>query len=462
MVLAATAAGLLAAAVLLGGVEGAVRAPSLAVLLPLLVLTGLSIAPAVIIVGNLVDEQAPRSRLSEAQAWLATAYTAGGAGGTAVAGLLVDAGGPGAACSAPVCSWPGGALAAVAAQPVWRRGAAATRAVMHSFGSDNHSGVHPEVLAAIADANQGHAPAYGADPVTERGIAAVRAHLGGDAEVAFVFNGTGANLVGLGLALLPWQHAICAESAHIAVDECGAPERLLGAKLVTLPTPDGKLTPELVHASVTGVGDEHRTQPGAVSITQSTECGTVYTPDEIRALADAAHDLGAVLHLDGARIANAAASLGVPLAATTADCGVDVLSFGGTKNGLLGGEAVVVLTTRLATAWPTSASSSASSAARAATWAPSSRPCSRATCGCATRRTPTRWPGASRTASATCRARRSPGPSRRTPSSCGCRPRSPRRRPGSAPTRPTRSPASCASCARGTPPRARSTPCSPV
>ena len=215
--------------------------------------------------------------------------------------------------------------------------------MMHSFGSDNHSGVHPEVLAAIADANAGHAPAYGADPLTDRAIAAVRAHLGGHAEVAFVFNGTGANLVGLGLALHPWQHVICAESAHIAVDECGAPERLLGAKLVTVRTPDGKLTPELVHGSVTGVGDEHRTQPGAVSITQSTECGTVYTPAEIRALAETAHDLGAVLHLDGARIANAAASLGVPLAAITTDCGVDVLSFGGTKNGLLGGEAVVVL-----------------------------------------------------------------------------------------------------------------------
>jgi threonine aldolase len=177
---------------------------------------------------------------------------------------------------------------------------------MHSFGSDNHSGVHPEVLAAIGEANRGHAPAYGADPVTERAIAAVRSHLGEQAEVAFVFNGTGANVVGLGLALHPWQHVICAESAHIAVDECGAPERLLGTKLVT-----------------------------------------VYTPDEIRALADTAHTLGAVLHLDGARIANAAASLGVPLAATTADCGVDVLSFGGTKNGLLGGEAVVVLRTEI-------------------------------------------------------------------------------------------------------------------
>src|SRR5919202_2709277 len=194
---------------------------------------------------------------------------------------------------------------------------------MHSFGSDNHSGAHPEVLAALAAANAGHAPAYGADAVTAAAVDAVRAQLGDHAEVAFVFNGTGANLVGLGLALRPWQHVVCARTAHIAVDECGAPERLLGIKLVELDTADGKLTPELIRASVTGVGDEHRTQPGAVSITQSTELGTVYTPDEVAALAEAAHDLGMVLHVDGARLSNAAASLGVGFAAITTDCGVD-------------------------------------------------------------------------------------------------------------------------------------------
>src|SRR5918911_3062384 len=214
---------------------------------------------------------------------------------------------------------------------------------MHSFGSDNHSGVHPAVLAALAAANDGHAPAYGADEATAAAADVVRAHFGESAEVAFVFNGTGANLVGLGLALRPWQHVVCAATAHIAVDECGGPERLLGTKLVELATTDGKLTPDLVRGSVSGVGDEHRTQPGAVSITQSSELGTVYTPDEIRALADTAHELGMVLHLDGARLANAAASLGVPLAAITTDCGVDVLSLGGTKNGLLGAEAVLVL-----------------------------------------------------------------------------------------------------------------------
>ena len=221
-----------------------------------------------------------------------------------------------------------------------------------SFGSDNHSGVHPEVLAAITAANRGDAPAYGADAVTARAVAAVRAHFGEHAEVAFVFNGTGANLVGLGLALRPWQHVVCASSAHVAVDECGAPERLLGVKLVTIDTPAGKLTPELVRASVTGVGDEHRTQPGVVSITQATEYGTVYTPAEIEALAGTAHDLGMLLHLDGARLANAAASLGVELRATSTDCGVDVLSFGGTKNGLLAAEAVVVLRPELAGGLP--------------------------------------------------------------------------------------------------------------
>jgi threonine aldolase len=214
---------------------------------------------------------------------------------------------------------------------------------VHTFGSDNHAAVHPDVLAAIASANEGHAFSYGADDVTAAAVAAVRRHLGEAADVAFVFNGTGANLVGLGLALRPWQHVVCASSAHIAVDECGAPERLLGVKLVEIDTPDGKLTPALVEASITGVGDEHRTQPGAVSITQSTELGTLYTPDEIRAIADVAHTHGMVLHLDGARLANAAAALGVPLAGTTSDCGVDVLSLGGTKNGLLGAEAVVVL-----------------------------------------------------------------------------------------------------------------------
>jgi threonine aldolase len=218
----------------------------------------------------------------------------------------------------------------------------------HSFASDNYAGVHPDVLAAIAAANEGHVTSYGADPVTAAAMAAFRAHLGDDVQVALVFNGTGANVVGLNLLLRSWEHVVCARTAHINVDECGAPERLLGVKLVDLDTPDGKLTPELVRAAHTGVDDEHRTQPRVVSITQATELGTVYSPDEVRMLAGTAHELGMYLHMDGARIGNAAASLGVTLRATTGDCGVDVLSFGGTKNGILGGEAVVVFRPELA------------------------------------------------------------------------------------------------------------------
>jgi len=213
----------------------------------------------------------------------------------------------------------------------------------HTFGSDNHAPAHPEVLAALARVNEGHSFPYGADGATAAAVDVVRAHLGESAEVAFVFNGTGANLVGLGLALRPWQHVVCATTAHIAVDECGGPERLLGTKLVELATPDGKLTPDLVRSSVSGVGDEHRTQPGAVSITQSSELGTVYSLDEVAALAELAHEQGLLLHVDGARLANAACSLGMELRELTTDAGVDVVSFGATKNGALGAEAVVLL-----------------------------------------------------------------------------------------------------------------------
>lgn len=221
-----------------------------------------------------------------------------------------------------------------------------------ALASDNYAGVHPQVLAAVLEANTGHAVSYGADAVTGAAVEAFRAHLGAAADVAFVFNGTGANVVGLQLMLRPWESVICARTAHINLDECGAPERFLGAKLVDLDTPDGKLTPDLIRAAVTGVGDEHRAQARVVSITQSTELGTVYTPAQIGAIAETAHGLGLYLHLDGARISNAAASLGIGLAGTSSDCGVDVLSFGGTKNGLLGGEAVVVLRPELATALP--------------------------------------------------------------------------------------------------------------
>ena len=211
------------------------------------------------------------------------------------------------------------------------------------FGSDNHSGVHPEVLAAIAEANAGHAHAYGDDPWTQRATEALAAHLGGDAQVAFVWNGTGANVVGLTAACRSWESVICAETAHINTDECGAPEHMADVKLVPVSTPDGKLTPELVRPQLAGFGFEHHAQPRVISVSQVSELGTVYTPAELRALADLAHQKGMLLHVDGARLANAAASLGCSLAELTVDAGVDVLSLGGTKNGMLAGEAVVLL-----------------------------------------------------------------------------------------------------------------------
>ena len=214
---------------------------------------------------------------------------------------------------------------------------------IRGFASDNYSGVHPEVLAAIAAANDGHQIAYGEDAYTARLQEVFASHFGEGVSAFPVFNGTGANVTGLQSMLPRWGAVIAASTAHINVDEGGAPERVAGIKILNVPTTDGKLTPELVDREAWGWGDEHRAQPLVVSITQSTELGTLYTPEEIRALADHAHARGMRLHLDGARIANAAAALDLPLRAFTRDVGVDVLSFGGTKNGALGGEAVVVL-----------------------------------------------------------------------------------------------------------------------
>lgn len=211
------------------------------------------------------------------------------------------------------------------------------------FNSDNCAGVHPEVLAAVAAANDGHQPSYGDDVYTAHLREVFRRHFGRDAEAYPVFNGTGANVLGLKAMTEPWSGVICADSAHLAMDEGGAPERVGGLKLLPVPTADGKLTPALVDRRATGWGDEHRAQPRVVSITQSTELGTVYTAEEIAALAAHAHGLGMLVHVDGTRLANAAAFLGLPLRAFTTDVGVDVLSFGGTKNGLMFGEAVVVL-----------------------------------------------------------------------------------------------------------------------
>jgi threonine aldolase len=214
---------------------------------------------------------------------------------------------------------------------------------MKSFASDNYAGAHPEVLAAIAQANDGHAAAYGADPWTERARLALRDHFGSRSTSLLVFNGSGANVVCLRIACRPWQGAICSAGAHVNVDEGGAPESLAGIKLLPVATPDGKLTPELVRSQLSRLGDEHAIQPGVVTITQSTELGTRYTPTEIAALAELAHGHGLALHVDGARLANAAAGLDASLAAITTDVGVDLVSLGGTKNGMVLGEAVVVL-----------------------------------------------------------------------------------------------------------------------
>lgn len=212
-----------------------------------------------------------------------------------------------------------------------------------SFASDNYSGVHPEVLAALTAANGGHQVAYGEDVYTARLREEMSALFGKDVDVFPVFNGTGANVVALQSLLPRWGAVVCAATAHINMDENGAPERVGGMKLLSVPTVNGKLTPELIDKEAWGFGDEHRAQPLAVSITQTTELGTCYTPEEVRAICDHAHSLGMKVHMDGARLANAAAHLGVPVREFTSDAGVDVLSFGGTKNGIIFGEAIVAL-----------------------------------------------------------------------------------------------------------------------
>jgi threonine aldolase len=214
---------------------------------------------------------------------------------------------------------------------------------VRGFASDNYAGVHPEILEALAVANGGHQISYGEDAYTEHLQEVFRQHFGPAAQAFPVFNGTGANVVALQAMSERWGSVVAAATAHINVDECGAPEKMGGLKLLTVPTPDGKLTPELIDVHAWGWGDQHRAQPLVVEITQSTELGTLYTPAEIRAICDHAHERGMKVFLDGARLSNAAASLGVPFREFTTDAGVDVLSFGGTKNGLLLGECVVVL-----------------------------------------------------------------------------------------------------------------------
>jgi threonine aldolase len=218
----------------------------------------------------------------------------------------------------------------------------------HDFASDNHAGVHPDVMAAIAKANDGHAASYGGDEYTARAEDLLRRHFGSNAQAFLVFNGSGANVACLDLALRPHEAVICTETAHLNVDECGAPERIAGAKLLTVETEHGKLTADDLGRWDARRGDEHSAQARIVSISQATELGTIYTPQEVAEIAERAHAMDLLLHIDGARLANAAASLGTSLAAITTEAGADLVSFGGTKNGLMFGEAMVILRPELA------------------------------------------------------------------------------------------------------------------
>lgn len=217
-----------------------------------------------------------------------------------------------------------------------------------SFASDNYSGAHPEIIQAILQANQGHAAAYGHDQYTRRAVECFREVFGPDVEVYFVYSGTGANVLGLKAVLRSHQAVICSQTAHIHMDETGASENLIGCKLLPAPTRHGKIDVDGIRSYLGRRGDEHAAQPRVVSITQTTELGTLYTLSEIQAIASFAHANGLLLHMDGARIANAAVALDLPLAAFTRQAGVDLLSFGGTKNGLLFGEAIVFFNPALA------------------------------------------------------------------------------------------------------------------
>ena len=218
-----------------------------------------------------------------------------------------------------------------------------TRKIWRGFASDNYAGVHPAVFEAMAAVNDGHEIAYGDDTETAKFDKVVKENFGPKAVGFPMFNGTGANVVALQAATQRWEAVICADTAHINVDEGAAPEKMAGLKLWTVPTPDGKLTPELVESQIFDIGVVHRAQPGVVSITQTTELGTLYQPAEIKAIAKVAHKHGLLLHLDGARLSNAAAALGLSFKEFTTDVGVDLVSVGGTKIGALAAEAVIVI-----------------------------------------------------------------------------------------------------------------------
>ncbi len=216
-----------------------------------------------------------------------------------------------------------------------------------SFGSDNHSGIHPDILEMMQKVNSGHVIAYGDDTVTKKAETLIRKHFGKQAAFYPVANGTGANVLSLKAITTSYHSIICPQTAHINTDECGAPEHYTGCKLEPVETTNGKLLPEQITEKLLGRHDEHHNRPKVVSITEATEVGTSYTPEEIRKIADTAHENGLLLHLDGARLANSAAYLNVPFSALTTDAGVDILSFGGTKNGMMIGESIIVLNPKL-------------------------------------------------------------------------------------------------------------------
>lgn len=215
------------------------------------------------------------------------------------------------------------------------------------FASDNFSGVLPEVMQAINEANHGHVMAYGGDQYTNQAIDKFKTIFGDHIDVYFSFNGTGANVIALSSLTRSFNSIICPSTAHINVDECGAPDKFSGCKVIPIDTPDGKLTPELITPQLHGFGFEHHSQPKVISITQCTELGTVYTPEEIKAICELAHSKGMYVHMDGARLANAVASLNVDVREITTDAGIDVLSFGGTKNGMMFGEAIIFFNSEL-------------------------------------------------------------------------------------------------------------------
>lgn len=218
-----------------------------------------------------------------------------------------------------------------------------SNSVKRGFASDNNAGMHPDILKELISVNKGHVIGYGHDIYTEQALNIFKDHFGADTETFFVFTGTAANVLGLSGITRSWNSVLTASTAHLEQDECGAPEKFIGCKVLTVDSPDGKVNPELLEKHMHGFDFEHHSQPKVISVTQSTEMGTVYTASEIKKIADFAHSRGMLLHMDGARIANAAMSLGLPFKKFTTDAGVDVLSFGGTKNGMMFGEAICYL-----------------------------------------------------------------------------------------------------------------------